>query len=299
MEKTALSTQRFPETLCLIVTYNPNLEELAETLLSLEGQVSKTLIVDNYSDQNVSEWLDVFGTRLSVGLIEMQDNSGLANAQNVGIAYALEHKYERILLLDQDSKPEAGFVACLHVALSQLQMNNAAAVGPAFVDRRLKNHPETPSEHAEPALREFLISSGMLIETRHLQQIGLMLGDLFIDHIDHEWCFRATDKGYALYQTPTTRLYHSLGDRVVRLWLLRRREISIHSAVRNYYKVRNSIHLFRLDHVPLRWKVKFMKQALAVALFSVLVSKDRAERLKLIAISVADGLAARLGALKK
>lgn len=299
MEKKALSIQRFPQTLCVIVTYNPNLEELAETLLSLEGQVSKTLIVDNHSDQNLSEWLSVFRTRLSVGLVEMQNNSGLANAQNVGISHALKYKYERILLLDQDSKPGTSFVASLHVALNQLQMNNAVAVGPAFVDRRIQNHPETPSEQAEPVQREFLISSGMLIEIRHLEQIGLMDGDLFIDHIDHEWCFRATDKGYTLYQAPTTRLYHSLGDRIVRLRLLRRREISIHSAVRNYYKVRNSIHLFRLDHVPLRWKVKFIKQALAVALFSVLVSPNRTERLKLIAISVADGLAGRLGAFKK
>ncbi|QLJ15613.1 glycosyltransferase family 2 protein [Pseudomonas putida] len=299
MEKSAPPTQRFPETLCVVVTYNPNLDELAEALLSLEGQVSKTLIVDNHSDQNLSEWLNVFCTKFSVDLIEMQDNFGLANAQNVGISYALEHKYERILLLDQDSKPETGFVANLHVALNQLQMNNAAAVGPTFCDRRVENHAETPSEQAEPVQREFLISSGMLIETRHLQQIGLMFGELFIDHVDHEWCFRAIEKGYTLYQTPTARLYHSLGDRVIRLRLLRYREISIHSAVRNYYKVRNSIHLFRLDHVPLRWKVKFMNQALAVALFSVLVSKNRAERLKLIAISVADGLAARLGAFKK
>lgn len=299
MEKSALPTQRFPGTLCVIVTFNPNLDELAETLLSLEGQVNKTLIIDNHSDQNLSEWLNVFGNSFSVDLIEMQGNTGLANAQNVGLSHALKQKFERILLLDQDSKPEANFVAKLHIALNQLQKNNAAAVGPTFVDRRLKNHPEATTEHAGPVQREFLISSGMLIETRHLQQVGLMMGDLFIDHIDHEWCFRATNKGYTLYQTSTTRLYHSLGDRVIRLWLLRDREISIHSAVRNYYKVRNSIHLFRLKHVPLRWKFKFMKQAVAVALFSVLVSTNRAERLKLIATSVSDGLAARLGAFGK
>jgi len=298
MEKTVLSTRCFPETLCVIVTYNPNRDELVESLLSLEGQVSKTLI-DNNSDRNLSEWLNGLGKKLCVELIKIQDNIGLANAQNVGISHALEHKYERILLLDQDSKAETGFVASLHVALNQLRMANAAAIGPIFCDRRLGNHPEMLVEQAEPVQSEFLISSGMLIETRHLQKIGLMYGDLFIDHVDHEWCFRAIEKGYKLYQTPTACLYHSLGDRVIRLWLLRYREISIHSAVRNYYKVRNSIHLFRLDYVPARWKVKFMKQALAVALFSVLVSKNRAERLKLIAFSVADGLAARLGAFKK
>ncbi|WP_375450212.1 glycosyltransferase [uncultured Devosia sp.] len=43
-------------------------------------------------------------------VIALDENKGIAKAQNIGIAHAQERRVEYILLLDQDSVPSNGMV---------------------------------------------------------------------------------------------------------------------------------------------------------------------------------------------
>jgi len=65
--------------------------------------------------------------------------------------------------------------------------------------------------------------------------VGLMDEDLFIDHVDSEWCFRAKAKGFQLFGVGGAAMTHALGERRKEIWFLRRRIVTLHKPFRYYY----------------------------------------------------------------
>ncbi|MFJ2529393.1 glycosyltransferase family 2 protein [Pseudomonas helmanticensis] len=287
--------------ICLIVTYKPSILELKNTLDVLGGQVDKILIIDNFSGGSSRKELQLLlcaGDHENCELILLDKNHGLAYAQNVGIDYALKHNYDFTLLLDQDSSPHSEFVNHLLHVFFDTELMNVAIVGPVIQDRRLSfNSPACEADKVHAIKKDFIIASGSLIKATALLEIGGMAEALFIDHIDHEWCFRARSFGYEIYESPQATLSHALGDKVISMWLFGRKNVSIHSPLRNYYKVRNAIYLCSLKYIPIRWRLFFLLQSIKVSVFSVLVAGERRKRLHYLYMSLRDGIRSRLGNL--
>src|SRR5690606_3156858 len=126
----------------------------------------------------------------SAALWELGENRGLAAAQNLGIAWARDHAFSHVLLLDHDSIPEAGMVEALVTAWQQLSARGeaVAAVGPLCVDQRtaapaafvrwgwLKARPAAASPACAGGYvrTDFLIASGSLIPLSVIDRIGPM-----------------------------------------------------------------------------------------------------------------------------
>lgn len=232
-------------------------------------------------------------------------NLGLAAAQNEGLRWLLAEGYTHLLLLDQDSRPAPDMVAHLLAALAASP--EAAAAGPRYRDRRTGQlgyfvrwgwtgvQRVEPPEGAGPVPVDFLIASGSLIPAEALETVGLMAEELFIDHVDTEWCLRATHAGRGLLGVPAARLEHAIGGAVKRIWLGRWRHVSHHSPVRLYFNLRNSLLLWRRPWIRGRWRfADFWRIMMRLAYFGV-VDPDRARNWPWLLRAIRDGLAGRGG----
>lgn len=300
-------TEHVVATVCaVIVSYHPEPMALRRLLDGVEPQVGAVVLVDNASD---GDWHQAFGEALSArggALLGQPHNRGLAAAQNIGIAWARSQGYQHVLLLDQDSEPQADMVVSLMAALTELSSTSrVAAVGPRFHDARedrdapfvrirfplnRKLWCESTTQHVAC---DFLISSGALIPLDVLDLVGPMDAGLFIDNVDLEWGFRALAHGYALYGVCSTTMHHRLGD--ARRALPFGGQVVVHGSLRLYYMMRNRLLLYRMPHTPRAWIAQDMPRVIAkLFLFGVLIG-PRPRNLRCMLRGLWDGLRGRDG----
>lgn len=297
----------------VIVTYNPDESILIANLTALLSQVENVVIVDNDSRCDVAEITKHLDKAYfnGINLIKLQHNDGLGKAFNTGILVARDLNAAFVLLMDQDSIPESDMLSKLHDTYQYLEKRgiSVGAVAPRYRDStssqlsqfvrisqfglaRITNGNDTNYTRAD-----FLISSGSLIAMQALDQVGGMDDELFIDHIDTEWCFRAQSKGFALYGVCDAIMQHSLGDKQIRFWWGRWRNISFHQPFRYYYMFRNSVLLWQRPYMPTAWKRADKLRILSLFLFFTLFSSNRIANLRMMLKGLNDGFNRRTGKL--
>lgn len=291
----------------IVVTFNPDIQVLRNQYYSLIDEVNSIIYVDNHSDNNeVFEFVNSLNSEL-IYLIANNENKGLGFAQNQGIKIANENNASHVLILDHDSVLKKNFVKKLLSAEARLlsQDIKVGALGPIYINEKTSEiYPITKyygpfikrvipnDEYVEAS---FLISSGCLIRTDSIKEIGYMNEDLFVDYIDVEWSYRARSMGYKLFAVPSSKMSHTVGDR--RISILGR-TVSVHSPVRRYYLTRNSIHMLKMPYVALGYKIReLVFNVLRIIIFSI-VSDERLKFLSLSIKGLYDGLRGIKGHLK-
>lgn len=264
-----------PEIVAITVTYHPDAATFGPLLGQLLAQVSKVLVVDNTpGDENLAleNLIDSQDAAARCQLIRLKENTGIAHAINIGLDIALANETDFVLLSDQDSLPADDMVANILRAFVELSAQGlkVGAVGPTYTDLHTRlTYPfqaQLPGHffygHKAPTVDEphvealTLITSGVLIPTDVIRDVGPMREDFFIDHVDIEWCHRARWKSYLLFGTGWATMYQRMGEARLRVWYLRWRYESAYSPLRIYYRIRNFVALWKLDFVGFRWKVR-------------------------------------------
>jgi len=230
----------------VLVTYNPEKEGLVALLQSIEKQVQNIFIVDN--TPNRASCLEGI-KRDNISILYLEENRGIAYAQNIGINKALGNKSDYIMLSDQDTSYPVNYVK--NMLESFKCQSKIAAVAPLFKDtnqvkanegfhvKRLVGSKRIyPTEGLHDVFQ--VIASGKIIDSKYLGDIGLMDENLFIDCVDLEWCWRARKKGYKIIGNANVVVTHTLGDLVVRAGF---KDVSLRSPIRHYYMTRNSFYL--------------------------------------------------------
>ena len=273
----------------IIVSYEPDIR----ALLSLLEQVSSQadfILIDNASG-NSDEFLTIAANKpRCVGVHALEQNIGLASAMNLGLREAMQSGYAFAVLFDQDSQVPASFFANLQTAYIEAQRlshNQVAAVGPRIVSLRDDspmpfklfsswfNRVNVRVPGSDRLFKaEFLISSGCLIVLKHLDSIGQMKDEYFIDNIDLEWCFRAKAKGFEVIGTDHAQLHHSIGVNENN-FLVRKGFIVSHSPLRSYYSTRNRFSLYRQSYAPFAWKLRDFPRFVLKTAWLLLFSKQR------------------------
>ena len=247
--------------IAIIVSFNPNITTLSNLLNSVHQQVDEIALIDNNSTNN-GEISSLLTTFKKVYYAPLDNNYGIAKAQNIGIKYAFEKNSERIVFFDQDSVVPSNFIQKLTIALSECPSGeNVCGIGPLFSDNvrgfiypliklnkcgSRKRIIPTAGD-SSPIEVSILNSSGSLINLNHFARTGPLKDDFFIDYVDTVWCLRAQSMGLKFYAAPTVRMGHSIGDRSIKFF---GRHIPVHSATRRYYRVRNSILMIKLSYIP-------------------------------------------------
>jgi rhamnosyltransferase len=289
----------------VIVTFNSDYSKLLALVSILLRQVEGIIIVDNGSDSKVIKSIQNLATQNSIDLILINENVGVAAAQNIGITRAKEKCARYVILFDHDSKPKEDMVEQLFSVMRQKELSGikVAAIGPRYFDPRQNNPPPFIEVKGLRITRHlckyegivpvsYLISSGSLISIDTLNSVGLMREDLFIDYVDIEWGLRAALKGYLSFGVCSAHMEHDLGDRPINFMGM---TLPLHSPLRHYYLFRNAVWLYRQAHLPLYWKIGDAWRLFLKYGFYSLYGKPRLAHLKMMSKGIWHGLMGRVG----
>ena len=251
----------------------------------------------------------LLGFPSNIRLVISSENDGLANAQNIGIIQAKKLNASTILILDQDTILPPSAVRVLSDALITLTSKGTLVGAVAPVYRDLNSNVTSGLARAcgirvkEVARSEvgidecdFAIASGTLIPIEVIQTVGPMETGLFIDLVDMEWCFRARQRGYSVFQVKHAVVHHILGEGRVRVFMT---DIPRHAPVRNYYWVRNALLLARRSYVPIAWRLFLVSRAVAFAAIYPIFGDRRSQRIRYIAMGFWEGIRGRAGKVGK
>jgi len=245
----------------VVVTYNIG-ERYQKSFDTLKNQVDKVIIVDNGSDPSTIGVLQQIQKNFKdkVNIILNEKNVGVAKAQNIGIARAIDEGFEWVLLLDHDSLLKENMVHAmknLYQSLGREMQEKIAIVAPNIMDINVN----LPSKFTTRYLKIFfkrekcsekkyidaltVIASGSLIKTLVLKRIGLMKEEFFIDFIDTEFSLRVISNGFKIIVVCDAILYHSLGERRVYKIFTIRFKPTFHSPQRRFYIFRNRVKVLK------------------------------------------------------
>ena len=241
---------------CVIVLYNPNIDLLKKVIDAILNQVDCLFIADNSLTVN-----HIFINGLNKNIIyqKMINNIGIARSQNIGINYFTKNNYTHIIFLDQDSIIAKGLVKQLTNDLKYLQ-NLSISVGGvsarAMNRQNGKMYQETKKRGKifSEDLTEVneLMSSTSLIPIEMFSKVGLLEETLFIDGVDHEWCWRAKKiENLRFFVSEKAVISHQLGEGD-KFFIIK--NVAISTPFRTYYQYRNFFLLSRRNYVPLSWK---------------------------------------------
>jgi len=292
----------------VIVSYHPDFDKLVGLLKALTPQVQGIVVVDNGSSEAVVAWLYSVCLPISLKVIPLGENLGIARAQNEGISAARNDGADYVILFDQDSVPAPDMVAQLMAAAERQAARSikVGGVGPNYLDSRQGNPPPfikvsglrvhrqlcaTPDAVVEV---DYLIASGCLIPMSTIDDVGGMLDDLFIDYVDIEWGLRAKTKGFQSFGVCGAMMAHDLGDEPIDFLGKR---YPLHSPLRHYYHFRNAVWMYRQGRLPIYWRLADGWRLFLKFGFYTLFAKPRLQHLKMMTKGVFHGFIGRMGRL--
>jgi len=278
---------------CIIVLYCPDILLLKKALNAVKDQVDCIFLVDNSTSNNYDVSDIIFNDKIIYH--KMQKNIGIAGAQNIGIRYFLQNNYSHVIFLDQDSIIFPKTVTQLIQDLQSLQKAsiNVGGIGACPINRQngekyIKSLKK--DKYLYDDIREVseIMNSMSLIPIRNFLDVGLMEEELFIDGVDHEWCWRANKmKNFRFFISEKTFISHQLGEGD-RFFVIR--NVAISTPFRTYYQFRNYFILVRRNYVPIYWKVSNGLKYFVKLFYFPLFIKPRKEYLKNILKGTIDGI---------
>lgn len=235
-----------------IVTYNPEISRLRESVKSISEQVEWIYIYDNGSE-NIEKIKDIGKENKNVKMMCSDINIGIASALNRISESAMKEGIEWVLTLDHDSIAPKNIIKEFS---GYLEWNQIGIICPVVYDRR---RPEgLPIFENEYDFVQMCITSGSLVNLSVWEKIGKYDDGLFIGLVDDEYCLRNRINGYKILRVNSVVLDHELGNlkpaRFAKAykWIAKRtrcvlfnklsykREVS---PLRLYYATRNMIFL--------------------------------------------------------
>lgn len=214
----------------VILNWNGLLDTI-ECLESLRGVTHSdrlTVVVDNGSGNSEPERI---AERFpEVNLIRNDRNRGFAAGCNQGVSLALSRGAGYILLLNNDTTVEPGFLGVLLEHLQQAP--NVGAVGPlvrchessevwsagGWINSALgiaghygKGLDARELRRADPREVDYVAGCAMLIRSEAIQRVGKFDEAYFAYYEDSDWCVRARRLGYSVHVVPASVVVHKRG----------------------------------------------------------------------------------------
>lgn len=242
----------------VVVLYNPSIDFI-NNIYSYIDYVSHLIIIDNSENPNTA-LSESFSQYQNATLILNNENSGVAKALNTGIKLLALKNYDWALTMDQDSYFEKDMISNYIEDLNEItDKTKIAVIGPAIANKDDNKISKKITEVTN------LITSGSFINIETFNEIGGYTEKLFIDEVDHDYCFRAKISGYAILRFEHISLCHTLGEKIMIKTVLGKRKVkTFHPPLRLYYIVRNCCYIFSIYKKRFPEEIKFKRRDLLV-----------------------------------
>lgn len=217
-----------------IVLYNPEIGRLKQNIEAILSQVNRLVLVDNGS-KNIDNVRNHYEKNNKIDIIELEENLGIAAAQNKICQYAKDNGYEWAITLDQDSVSPPNLVSEYQKLINR---ENVGMICPKVIDR---NFGEINYGIEHKGIEEVpqCIASASAIRISAWEKVGGFYEPLFIDGVDFDMCWSLIEQGYKILRTNDVELLHEVGHSCVRHFAGKERVIFNHSPLRYYYMIRN------------------------------------------------------------
>jgi rhamnosyltransferase len=280
-------------TAAIVVTYHPS-DEMILRLPELLSQVDSLVVVDNGSPQDKRSGLREALNDPRCILIELDRNAGVAAALNHGVSHALAQGSQFVLLLDQDSQCEPGFVSAFQAATDDTRLSDML-YSPLHISRKT-GEPMVPFYGAD-GTPFIVITAGTFFHRSLYERVGPFDESLFIDMVDDEYCLRLRRIGGTIQLVRDATLVHEVGDPEQHVLFGRYTFDTLnHSAKRRYFIVRNRLLVLKQHFADYpRYTAFILYLTMMETMKIALVPTDRAKRLRLSFKGWVDGLLNRRG----
>lgn len=219
-----------------IVLYNPDLKRLRENINAILPQVPQLLLVDNGSS-NIKDILEEYQSREKINFICLNNNLGIAAAQNKICIYAKDNGFNWAITLDQDSVVPENLISEYKKYASD---ESIGIICPRIIDR---NAGEINYNRIVSNIEDIsqCIASASAIRLSAWEKTGGFYEPLFIDSVDFDMCWSLKELGYRIIRANNVSLLHEVGHSKLVHFAGKDRMILNHSPLRYYYIIRNSI----------------------------------------------------------
>jgi GT2 family glycosyltransferase len=248
-----------PSVGAVLVNFN-GLRFLPDCVRSLKADGYPQLeivIVDNASTDASIE--SVIAEHPDVTVLRQSTNLGFAKGTNVGIRHVLERGHEYVLLLNNDTRVDAGFVSALVsvadrrtlVAPKSYEWHSGATVNSHVGEldwlkgRLRERYFARPDDLDSSRLQEVELADGacLLVPADVFRQVGLLDEAFYMYYEDWDFVVRARHHGHrVLFQPLATMRHHERGTTGP----------TNASAISAYYTTRNRLR-FMKKHRGRRW----------------------------------------------
>ncbi|MBF4427969.1 glycosyltransferase, partial [Vibrio anguillarum] len=104
----------------VIITFQPDLSNVSQLLFACISFGNKAVVIDNGSN-NAEELQDICRLFEHVKLIRLDENVGIASAQNIAISNLNGNEDDIIVFFDQDSSIDNGYLSKVELAYNRVE----------------------------------------------------------------------------------------------------------------------------------------------------------------------------------
>lgn len=210
----------------ILVNYNGEKynEACISSILKSTYNNYEVIVIDNASTDNSVEGLRRFGN--NIRLIVSDENLGFSGANNLGIKYALNNKFDYVMLLNNDTIIEKEMIEFMidasdskYVISPKIYyfdnknviwsagggMNWIKGLPIQYGINELDNY-----ENNKKKKIEFATGCCVLIPITCIEKIGLMSEEYFLYYEDTDYCVRLIRSGYEIHFEPKAVMYHKV-----------------------------------------------------------------------------------------
>lgn len=274
---------------CTVVLFNPA-DSTFEVISSYLDQVDRIYVIDNSERYNLS---------LLARLKEIDKIVYVSNGGNIGIAAALnraaqlaaDDRFKFLLTMDQDTWLSEGFVSSLMAGIIKPEFENVGIIAPRYAKRYEKQKEQFQT-------MPWAMTSGNILRLSAYKKAGPFLEELFIDHVDHEYCLRLRQRGYRIIQANNVEIIHRPGKIIEINFFGIRKLFSSHSPKRLYYFCRNGLYVARCYNALYPEFRHYFWRLILKEICKIFFERDKVLRLRMIIKGYKDYTINRLGSLK-
>lgn len=259
-----------------------------ESLEKIVYQNCEIILVDNGSTDGSTAAIHERYPQLII--IENKRNLGFSEANNIGIRKALQLGADYVLLLNNDTVVDPGFINALILTAEE-----DASIGMVGSKMYYYDHPQTiwcagnainwangsmvrlqaeqldPGGCVEKSLDvDFITACSLAIKRKVLEDVGLMDAHFFIYYDETDWCVRAARQGYRVVYVPDSKIWHKVSA-----------AMGAASPATDYYMTRNALRFYWKNLAGLarlRLLILVVLQDLRTILAYTLLPKNRSLR---------------------
>lgn len=269
-----------------IVTYNPQIERLAQCVRKAAGNHQKLVIVDNGSS-NIESIKGILGDIQTASLIENKTNCGIAKALNQIFRLAKQQGYEWVLTLDQDTIIPDNLLERYKQAICENGMQLAVLCPQIHDDATNITWPTLANDETGRYV-ERCITSASLNRVEMWERTGGFDERLFIDEVDHDYCYRVRKEGGNILLVNGAAIHHTIGNSKVYSVFGKKIVVRNHSAFRKYYITRNILLVDRKQNGKITFSA--LRHCVLFSIKTLLFEDNKVKKLLACMKGLADGV---------